>query len=293
MKPPPFEYVRPKTLEHALELLAGTDNCKLLAGGQSLMAMLNMRYVLPDALIDINRISELSTLDVRDGRVEIGAMVRQRDLERSPVIREHLPIMADALKHVGHRQTRNRGTIGGSICHLDPSGELPTLALLYDAELDIASASGRRQAAMRDFIAGYMSVNLAPDEMLTRIAFQPWSNDHSYAFLEHARRRGDFAIASAACLVERDTQGLASRIALAVGGLSETPIRLPAAEALLANTDMSSDLIEQASATVKDLPALSDVHADADYRRHVAAVLTRRALRQAVGVERSPAEAAA
>lgn len=290
MKPPPFEYVRPETLEHALELLASTENCKLLAGGQSLMGMLNMRYILPDALIDINRISELSGLDIRDSRLEIGAMVRQRTLERSDVVREHLPIMADALKHVGHRQTRNRGTIGGSICHLDPSGELPTIALLYDAEVHIASASGRRQLAMRDFIAGYMSVDLAPDEMLTRITFQLWRKSHSYAFLEHARRRGDFAIASAACLVERDS-GIVSRIALAVGGLSETPVRLHAAEAILAKTDMAPDLIEQASATVKELPALSDVHADADYRRHVASVLTSRALRQTLHMERPPAEA--
>lgn len=209
-------------------------------------------------------------------------MVRQRTLERSPLVRAHLPIMAEALKHVGHRQTRNRGTIGGSVCHLDPSAELPTVALLYDAEIEIASRAGRRRIGMRDFIAGYMSVNLAPDEMLTRISFRPWANG-AYAFLEHARRRGDFAIASAACLLERDRSGLVSRIALAVGGLSDTPIRLDAAETILARTDAGPDLVDGACATIGNLPALNDVHADANYRRHVASVLTRRALRQAIG----------
>jgi carbon-monoxide dehydrogenase medium subunit len=288
MKPPPFDYLRPASLDEALALLATTDNAKLLAGGQSLMAMLNLRFVFPDRLIDLNRISELSELVLKDGRVGVGAMVRQRVLERSPLVAQHLPVMIEALKYVGHRQTRNRGTIGGSICHLDPSAELPAIALLYDAEVEIASATERRRLPMREFMAGYMSVKLAPEEMLTRITITPWAPDHSSAFLEHARRRGDFAIASAACLVERNAAGHVARTSIVVGGLTDTPIRLDAAEALLIGTDGGVDLVERAASIVRDLPASSDIHADVDYRRHVAATLVRRALLQAM--QRAPAE---
>lgn len=285
MKPPPFDYVRPATLDDALRILAQTENCKLLAGGQSLMAMLNLRYVFPDTLIDINRIPELSGLDLDDQHVGIGAMVRQRTLERSSLIREHLPILAHALHYVGHRQTRNRGTIGGSICHLDPSAELPTIALLYDADVEVASSTARRRIKIRDFFKGYMSVDLAPDEMLLRIDFSPWSRSHSWAFLEHSRRLGDFAIASAACLLERSVDGRITRIALASGGLSDTPIRLDACEAALIGTDGGDDVVDKASALVRDIPAASDIHADADYRTHVAATLVKRVVRQALGAE--------
>jgi len=284
MKPPPFEYLRPDTLEQALQWLAETENAKLLAGGQSLMAMLNLRYLFPDALIDLNRLPELADLAQHEGAVRIGAMVRQRTLEYSPLIQAELPILIAALKHVGHRQTRNRGTIGGSLCHLDPSGELPTITLLYDAELEIASVVGRRRTAMRDFIAGYLTVNLAPDEMLIGIEITPWSEHHGHAFLEFARRHGDFAIASAACLVETNANGLVSRIALAAGGVGEVPLRLDAAEAMLIGTDAAPDLIERAASTVLDLPALEDIHADPDYRHHVAFTLTKRAINHAMMV---------
>lgn len=289
MKPPPFDYLRPGTLQEALGLLATTENAKLLAGGQSLMAMLNMRFVFPDALIDINRIAELSEIAQSEAGLRIGAMVRQRVLERSPLIAAQLPIMAEALKHVGHRQTRNRGTIGGSLCHLDPSAELPTLALLYDAEIEIASSARMRRVAMSEFMSGYMSVALEPDELVTAITFKPWATGHSFAFLEHARRRGDFAIASAAVLLERDGAGRVSRAAIAVGGLSDMPIRLHAAEAAIVGTDAGDDLLATASDSLADVPIATDIHADADFRRHVAQTLVRRALRQAAG--RIPAEA--
>jgi carbon-monoxide dehydrogenase medium subunit len=285
MKPPSFDYVRPQTLDEALDVLASADNCKLLAGGQSLMAMLNLRYVFPDLLVDINRIPELSGISFSHDHVEIGAMTRQRAIERSPVVREHLPILAHALHYVGHRQTRNRGTIGGSICHLDPSAELPTIALLYDATVDVASRHGRRRIGMREFIKGYMTVDLAPDDLLARVDFKPWGPAHRWAFLEHSRRLGDFAIASAACLAERGADGRVTRIALAVGGLSETPIRLDASESLLLGSEGGSELIERASALVREIPAASDIHADADYRAQVACTLVRRALQQTLGAK--------
>jgi carbon-monoxide dehydrogenase medium subunit len=243
--------------------------------------MLNLRLVFPDALVDLNRVEELAGISYADGKMTVGAMTRQRLLERSPLVQQHLPIMAEALKHVGHRQTRNRGTIGGSICHLDPSGELPTIALLYDAELDVASTQGRRRTTMAEFMAGYLSVHLAPGEILTHVSLKPWSPSHGCAFLEHARRHGDFAIASAACLIERTDDGSVHRIALAAGGVAETPIRLPEAEAMLLGTDAPEELVARAAATVADRTIASDIHADVEYRSHVAVTLMKRAIRQA------------
>jgi carbon-monoxide dehydrogenase medium subunit len=291
VKPPPFEYLRPESLPEALALIGARENSRPLAGGQSLMALLNLRLVFPEALIDLNRISELAGVELSDGKIAIGAMTRQRVLERSPLIQAQLPIMAQALRHVGHRQTRNRGTIGGSICHLDPSAELPAIALLYDAELDIASARGQRTSGMAEFMAGYLSVNLRPGEILTRISIKPWPAGHGSAFLEHSRRHGDFAIAPAACLIERAEDGGIARIALAAGGVAETPIRLTDAEAMLTGSHASDEIVARAAATIADRTIAADIHADVDYRRHVAVTLIGRAIRAAYLAARAPERA--
>ena len=282
MKPPPFEYFRPTSLPEALEALGALENGRPLAGGQSLMPMLNLRVIYPEALIDLNRIPELVGITYADGHVVLGAMTRQLAIERSELVRQHLPIMAEALQHVGHRQTRNRGTIGGSICHLDPSAELPTIALLYDAELDIASSMATRCVGMADFMAGYLSVHLEPGEVLTGVKLRPWSPRHSFAFLEHSRRRGDFAIAAVACLVELEAGESISRIALAAGGIAETPIRLNEAEGILQDSRATNEIVERAAATVADRTTIGDIHADLEYRRHVAVTLTRRVILQAL-----------
>ncbi|CFE02882.1 molybdopterin dehydrogenase [Bordetella pertussis] len=179
MKAPALQYHAPASLPQALQLLSEHDNARVLAGGQSLVAMLNMRFAFPDCLIDINRVPELAYIRHEQGAVCIGAMTRQREIEFSPLVAQHLPLWREAALQVGHRQTRNRGTVGGSLCQLDPSAEIPTVALAMDATLSVASVRGTRTLAMADFPAGYMTPALEPDEMLVGLAVTPWPAGHS------------------------------------------------------------------------------------------------------------------
>src|SRR5229473_3643653 len=207
MKPPPFEYYDPTTIADVVDLLGRLENAKLLAGGQSLMPMLNMRYVLPDHVVDLNRVEGLSYIREANGAIEIGAMTRQRELEFSDVVRARWPIMHEALLQVGHRQTRNRGTIGGSLCHLDPAAELVSLATGYDATVTVAGPNGERQIPFAEFPVAYMTPALEPTELLIGIRFPQWAPRHGYAFVEFSRRHGDFAITSAAVLIETEAAG--------------------------------------------------------------------------------------
>src|SRR5215831_761437 len=204
MKAPPFRYYDPKTVSETIGLLARLENTKLLAGGQSLMPMLNMRFVLPDHIVDLNRVEGLSYIRDTGSALEIGAMTRQRELEFSDTVRTHWPIVHEALLQVGHRQTRNRGTIGGSLCHLDPAAELVSLATGYDATVTIVGRGGQRELAFAEFPVAYMTPALEPDEIVVSVRFPRWAAKHGYAFIEFARRHGDFAITSAAALLEGD-----------------------------------------------------------------------------------------
>jgi carbon-monoxide dehydrogenase medium subunit len=281
MKPPSFSYHDPQTPEAAVALLASLDNAKVLAGGQSLMPMLNMRFVLPDHVIDLNGIAALTGLSREGSCLKIGAMVRQRELEFSDLVAADCPLMREALTHVGHRQTRNRGTIGGSLCHLDPAAELPVVALVHDASLDVLGPEGVRQIAFADFPLGYMTPAIGPDELLVRITVPLWPARHGFAFEEFARRHGDFAQAAAAVLMCLDEAGAIARIAVALGGVAEMPLRLSAAEDILLGQMPSYELFRKAADACRDFDALGDVHAPADYRRHLASVMTRRALTKA------------
>src|SRR3954469_25527043 len=202
MKPPPFSYHDPRSVADAVGLLSRLENAKLLAGGQSLMPMLNMRYVLPDHIIDLNKIEALSYLRESNGVLEVGAMTRQRDLEFSDVVKARFPLIHEAILNVGHRQTRNRGTVGGSLCHLDPSAELVTVAAAVDAIVLVASKAGTREIPFADFPLGGMSPAIESNELVTAVRFPLWKRGHGFAFEEFARRHGDFAIASAAVLLE-------------------------------------------------------------------------------------------
>src|SRR3979490_1791271 len=204
MKPPPFAYHEPTTLDEATALLGRLDNALPLAGGQSLMPMLNFRVVAPDHLIDLNRIEALSGIEIAGGVGRFGAMTRHRDLEFSPDVARALPIMQEALSHVGHRQTRNRGNSGGSPCHLDPSAELLNMTALHDGTLTATSKRGERKIASAEWVQGVMTNALAPGEMLTGIELRAWPAGHGFAFEEFARRHGDFAIAAIGCLVTLD-----------------------------------------------------------------------------------------
>lgn len=283
MKAPPFEYFCPATVSEAVELLATQDNAKILAGGQSLMAMLNLRYLFPDVLIDINRIPELSGITVADGKARIGAMTRQRTIELDTALHQSAPILSEAIKLVGHRQTRNRGTIGGSLCHLDPAAELPTLALLYDAAVEVTGTAGaRRFIPIDSFIAGFMMPNIETHEIVTAVELPLWKTGHGYAFHEFARRHGDFALASAACLVERRSDGMLDRVAIAIGGVGSVPQRLRSAEALLTGSSGDPDAIEAAVALCSELEVLGDFHGSADYRLSVARSMLKKSLRSAL-----------
>src|SRR5258708_5985249 len=225
MTPPPFSYHDPRTMGDAVELLGRLDNAKLLAGGQSLMPMLNMRFVLPDHVIDLNRVEGLSFIAEAEGALEIGAMTRQRDLEFSDVVRRRCPLMAEAIALVGHRQTRNRGTLGGSLCHLDPAAELVAVAAALDATVVAAGPQGQREIAFATFPVAFMTPAIEPNELLTAVRFPVWPKGHGYAFVEFARRHGDFAIVSAAALLVEDGAGKIQRAAVAIGGMGMVPIR--------------------------------------------------------------------
>jgi carbon-monoxide dehydrogenase medium subunit len=282
MKPSPYTYHAPRSLDEALHLLASLDNARVLAGGQSLIPMLNFRVAQPDHLIDLGRIPDLAFLqDTQDG-LQIGAMTTQRAIERSPVVRQQCPLLIDALYHVGHQQTRNRGTIGGSLCHLDPAAELPVAACALDPVLMVASHDGRREIPFAEFPAGYLTSNLEPNEILVQINFRPWAKATGTAFEEFACRPAEFAIVSVAAIVEMVDKRTISKARLAIGGISAIPTRLSAVESILKGRYADSALIERAAAAAAASPADGDSNSPAEYRQELAGLLTQRALTKAV-----------
>ncbi len=280
-KPPPFRYYDPKTVPEAGKLLASLDNAKLLAGGQSLMPMLNMRFVLPDHIIDLNRVDGLSYIRETDGGMEVGAMTRQRDLEFSDLVRKRFPLMHEAIEQIGHRQTRNRGTIGGSLCHLDPAAELVSCAMTLDATVTVAGPKGKREIAFADFPVAYMTPAIEPNEILVGIRFPAWPANHGYAFVEFSRRHGDFAITSAAVLLAADKAGKITRAAVTIGGMGTAPVRAREVERALLGQVANDRLFREVCEACRKIEAIDDIHAPASYRQHLAAVLSRRALEKA------------
>jgi len=282
MKPAAFDYVVAESTDAAVAALAGGQGeAKIIAGGQSLVPMLNFRLLRPATLVDINRIPDLAFIENQADAITIGALTRHHRLETSPVIGEHLPVLREAMRHVAHLAIRNRGTIGGSLSHADPAAELPMLALLLDASLDIASPGGGRSVAAKDFFLGPLTVDLASDEMVTRIVIPKPPPATGWGFTEVARRSGDFALAAvAATLVLRD--GVIGEARLAVTGVDETAKRASEAEALLADQTLSPDLMDAAIAAIRDgINPPTDLHASSDYRRHLVGVLAGRALTDA------------
>jgi aerobic carbon-monoxide dehydrogenase medium subunit len=281
MKPPPFRYHDPKTVSETVGLLASLENAKLLAGGQSLMPMLNFRFVLPDHIIDLNRVDGLSYIRDARGALEIGAMTRQRDLEFSEAVRARWPIVHEALLQVGHRQTRNRGTIGGSLCHLDPAAELVSLAMGYDATVMVAGRDGEREVPFAEFPVAYMTPAIEANELVVGVRFPQWAPKHGYAFVEFSRRHGDFAITSAAVLLEGDASGKITRASVTIGGMGTAPKRASELEQTIVGQVPAGTLFREACESCRKLEAIDDVHAPASYRQHLAAVLSRRALEKA------------
>jgi len=278
MKPPAFDYYDPESVEEAVALLAQLENARLLAGGQSLMPMLNMRYAIPDHIIDLNRVEGLAGIGQLGETLRVGAMTRQRDLADHPLVRARLPLMIEALGHVGHRQTRNRGTIGGSLCHLDPAAELVAVAANLDATIEIVGPNGARSLPMAEFAVGFMTPAIEPDELVAAVDLPLPAPGHGSCFLEMARRHGDFAIVAVAVVLTLDADGRIATCAVTLGGVSAIPLRMAEAEAILAGGVPGSALFDRAAGTARGIDALEDAQVPAWYRRQIAETLMQRAL---------------
>ena len=274
MKPAPFAYAKARSLAHAIELLA-SDEARLLAGGQSLIATLNMRLSRPALLVDLNGVDGLDATTLQNGHVEIGALVRHAQAERSPVIARHAPLVALALPHIGHPAIRNRGTIGGSIAFADPAAELPACLLALGGEVDIAGPQGRRTVKADDFFKDLFETALAPRDVLTAIRIPAARADTRVGFAEFARRHGDYAMVGLAACGRANGKGL-DDLRLAFFGVGATALRARHAERALAGGDVDAAV----AALRTDLAPPDDVQASGAVKTHLAGVLLRRVARE-------------
>lgn len=279
MKPAAFDYVVADSVEMAVASLAEAGgDAKIIAGGQSLVPMLNFRLLRPSVLIDINRIPGLAYIKEDEHAVRIGSLARHYRLETSAVIAKNFPVLSHAMTHVAHLAIRTRGTIGGSLSHADPAAELPMMALLLDAELRIISRAGRRVIAARDFFLEALTVALAHDEIITEIVLPKLPPQTGWGFEEVARRSGDFALAAVAATLTL-SDGAITRARIAMTGIGPTAKRAHEAEELLAGRRLETGLIEKAIEAVRGVVnPETDLHASSDYRRHLVGVLAGRAL---------------
>ena len=284
MKPPVFEYVVPESLDVALAVIAehGGD-ARPLAGGQSLVPAMNFRVAQPAVLVDLNPLAELDYVRQDDDGLRIGAMTRQRRVERDALVAERAPLLHETMPHIAHPQIRNRGTIGGSLAHADPAAELPVIAAALDARIKARSASGERSIPAAEFFQGIFTTALNPDELLVEVAFPampPWAGS---SFVEFARRHGDYALMGVAAVVAVDERGVCRQARLVYLNAGDGPVTAKQAAQLLLGHLPSPEAIEAAAnmAADSEITPFGNVHATADYQRHLARVLTRRALKQA------------
>lgn len=284
MKPPRFQYAAPRLLDEALTLLDQYgEDVKVLAGGQSLVPLLNMRLAGPSYIVDINHISELQYIEPEDGYLAIGATVRQRQVERSALALEQFPLLVEAVQHIGHMQIRNRGTIVGSIAHADPAAELPALLTCLNGEVLVQSANGERVIKAEEFFTGYLSTALEPREMLTEVRF-PWIPPQAgWAFMEFARRSGDYALVGAAAVLTPSLDDRCMVAHIAYLGIAGSPVRARAVEDVLVGTMLDDATLDSAAEIARTIVSedMSDVHATTEYRRVLTAELTRRVLKAA------------
>jgi len=280
MKPAPFKYIAASSLDQALALKAEYgEEARFLAGGQSLIPAMNFRLARPSVLIDINGLADLAGVDGSGKEVRVGALTRYHALERNQDFLKSCPLFADALPHIAHPQIRNRGTIGGNLSHADPASELPAVAVAMGARMRVKSPRGERELAAADFFVGLLSTDIQPDEMLVEVAFPRPAARSGSCFMEVARRRGDFAIAGVAAILTLDDGHRCSDIRLALCGVGETPVDASSAVASLIGQACTEKAINEAAGAVQDaIEPSGNVHASADYQRHVAAVLTCRVL---------------
>lgn len=285
MKPAPFQYHAPTALDEAAQMLHELEDAKLVAGGQSLLPMLNLRLARFEHLVDLRLVPGLSTIERDDGTIHVGAMVRQATIERDDDVATSAPLLARATKHIGHFQIRNRGTLGGSVAHADPAAEYPAVMLALDATLHAHSTEGSRAIAAHDFFTGTWTTSLTPDEILVGAALPAAQPRSGFAIDEVARRHGDFAIVGAACAVRLSDGDEVLRCAIALFGIGSMATRAPAAEAALVGAGAGAtddEVVAVTALAASDLDPFSDVHAPASYRKRVAAVVVKRALTRAL-----------
>src|SRR5260221_6015932 len=285
MKPAPFDYAAPPSLAEALALKAEHgDEAKFLAGGQSLLPAMNFRLVQTGLLVDLNGLAELDFVRAGNGgELRIGAMTRQRRLERDPLVAAQAPLLHEAMPWVAHPQIRNRGTLGGSLAHADPAAELPVVALAHEARLRAQSAHGERWITADDFFLGLFTTALAADEMLVEVALPPLPAHTGTAFVEFARRRGDYALMGVAAVVTLDPSGLVQRARLVYLNAGEGPVLAPGASALLEGRKPTPETVAEAArlAAENEIAPGGNGHASQGYQRHLAAALPRRPVQRA------------
>ncbi len=284
MKPAPFEYIAPESLEQAVEVLVQYgDESKILAGGQSLMPLLNMRLITPSVVMDINGLDELSYIRQEGEHLHIGALTRQYRLERDARIRQTVPVLAAATRLIGHPPIRYAGTIGGSLAHADPAAELPAVMCALEVELCVVGPSGARRIQAVDFFRGALDVDIRPDELLTEVRI-PIRQNVMWGVQEYTRRAGDFALAGAIVLAEMEADRWTNgRVVLF--GVEDRPLRVPRAEAVLTQQVLSdSQASAVAAAAVAELDCHADLHASAGYRQQLARVMVKRAYLDAVAM---------
>ena len=284
MKPPRFQYCAPFMLDDALILLEKQgDEAKILAGGQSLVPLLNMRLAAPTYLVDINRLSELNYIQPEDDYLAIGATVRQSQIERSPLVQEKHSLLIEAIWHIGHMQIRNRGTIVGSLAHADPAAELPALLACLGGSLLLQRSTGERLLTTEDFFRGYLETALEPGEMVVEARF-PWVDPRAgWAFMEFARRAGDYALVGAAAVLTPGEDGTCQAARVAYAGVAGAPVRAIEVEKLLLGSTLDEQSLDEAAQVARTIVSadMSDIHATVEYRRILTAELTRRVLRAA------------
>jgi carbon-monoxide dehydrogenase medium subunit/6-hydroxypseudooxynicotine dehydrogenase subunit alpha len=283
VKPPPFEYDDPATLDDALALLAEHgDAAKVLAGGQSLVPLLNFRLARPDRLVDINGVSELDYIRFENGTLRIGAITRHSALERSAEVARRVPLLTEAVRLVGHLQIRNRGTVGGSVAHADPAAELPVAFAALGARFRARSLGGERSFIADEFFRTHLTTALRPEELLSEIEVPVPPAGSGFAFVEFARRHGDFALGGAAVLVGLGAGGRCERAAIALLAAAPTPLRRPETEAWLVGRELDEATARGAAEQcVSGLHPTGDIHGSSEYRRGLAEVIVRRALLKA------------
>jgi carbon-monoxide dehydrogenase medium subunit len=284
MKPARFDYHAPASVDEAVALLARYGGeAKLLAGGQSLVPLLNFRLSRPAAIVDLNRVETLAYIREDAGHVRLGAMTRQRTIEFSPVIRRRLPLLTEATTLVGHLPIRTRGTIGGSLAHADPSAEYPTALTALGGQVVVRGPRGDRTLAANELFQTYLTTTLAADEMLVEVRLPAMPDGAGFAFEEFSRRHGDFAIVGIAAMIVAQGGGRCAAARLVTAGAGPVPVRLRPAEEILEREGLSDAAVEAAARRAAELvDPPSDIHASADYRRNLTRVLTRRALRRAI-----------